>query len=320
MDGGGLCAAPDSRFGNYVFSLNLIKALGLYDKQNQYSVYSFCSKPSDLKVEGNLNYKVLRPRKFWMSARVSIEENLQKKDIFLALNQAVPTTSAKLLGFSHGLSFHYHSSLYPKSYSKLRKQLEILIKTASRIIVSSSKVKNELKSNFGKTSGISVLPCGIPFDFQTYTKRKRKKFFLFVGIDHPIKNVAFIQKAFNEFKMDKRFSEYKLLKVQSTKVSRAKLKKLYQEAAGYLTSSLYESFNLPVLEALSQNCPVVGLRSAIIPELEKYVSIAKNPQDFVELMKKLSMGNSKSIDRKRLKEEFSWSLYVSKLTDIYLSI
>ena len=45
-------------------------------------------------------------------------------------------------------------------------------------------------------------------------------------------------------------------------------------ATALLTASHYESFNFPVLEALSQGCPVIGLKSAIIPEFKPYVNLA----------------------------------------------
>jgi len=95
------------------------------------------------------------------------------------------------------------------------------------------------------------------------------------------------------------------------------LKKLYQRATALLTASYYESFNLPVLEALSQNCPVIGLESAVVPELSSYVHKAKNLKEFVYWMKKVVNGQTKKIDMKRLREEFSWKTYVSKLIETY---
>ncbi len=317
IDGGGLCTNKDSRFGNYIFSQNLIQALNLYDKVNHYAIYSFCTKPQGLKLNQNFDYRRLFPKKLWMLLAVSLQERTTKQDIFLALNQAVPKTEAKVISFSHGLSFYYYQELYPDLYSKLMKQLSAMNKKSRHIIVSSVKVKKELESLFGNKSKIIVIPFGIAFDLLTSVKRKRKKHFLYVGMNHPIKNLKFLDQAFREFKKDNKFKEYELIKLEKSTVSRQKLKLLYQEAAGYLTSSKYESFNLPVLEALSQNCPVIGLRSAIIPEFTDYVSLANNLPEFVKLMKEIASGNYRSINRSKLRKEFSWRSYVQKLVKLY---
>jgi len=83
-----------------------------------------------------------------------------------------------------------------------------------------------------------------------------------------------------------------------------------------LTASYYESFNFPVLEALSQGCPVIGLESAIIPELAPYVNLAKSEDEFIKLMKTVPVKpNLKLI--KYLKSEFNWKKYVKKLVKLY---
>ena len=107
-------------------------------------------------------------------------------------------------------------------------------------------------------------------------------------------------------------------KVETVRIqNRSKLKKLYKEACALLTASYYESFNLPVLEALSQNCPVVGLKSAIIPELKAYVSLANNQKEFVEKMLEAADAKSKTIDQNKLRHEFSWEKYIKTLRALY---
>lgn len=317
LDGGALCANQESRYGNYIFSSNLIQALDSYDGDNRYTIYSFCDKPEELELLGKTVYKQLTPKKMWMKLRISLEERVNRQNIFLALNQAIPTTSAKIIAFSHGLSFYYYKALYPDSYNVLMKQLRAMSKRSKYIIVSSQKVKKELKRILQNPVKIMVIPLGIPLDFLTYKKKMRKKYFLNVGMNHSIKNLEFLTKAFLEFKKNRRFSDYKLIRIEKSNLSRKKLKQLYQEAAGYLTSSLYESFNLPVLEALSQNCPVVGLRSAIIPEFDDFTNVADNMRNFISIMKKIADGNSRKIDQAKLRNEFNWKKYVKKLAKLY---
>ena len=317
IDGGGLCARPESRFGNYIFTLNLLRALSSYDNSNQYVIYSFCQKPGELKFNNNFIYKSLLPKKFWLSLRVSLEEQLNKSNYFLALNQAIPKTSAKTITFSHGLSFYYHKKYYPDSYSTLIKQLRSIKEKSTKIIVSSSKVKREMEEVLNINDKIEVIPYGVPYDFLTHKKFKKEKYFLYVGMDHPVKNLDFLREVFAEFKKDERFKNYKIILIKNSTISRNKLKIVYQKSTAYLTASFYESFNFPVLEALSQNCPVIGLDSAIIPELNSYVNIARNQYEFIVLMKKAALGKSKPIDLKKLRQQFSWQKYVKKLLKLY---
>ncbi len=321
IDGGAICGR--NQFGNFVVTKNLVEAITLYDNLNEYYLYSFCERPFWLKTKKNIHYLKLLPRHFWMNFRVSTEEIFCQKDIFLALNQATPFfTLAKIIAFCHGLSFYFYPQFYSDSYWQLKKQLETMVKKSAYILVSSQKVRNELITIFPKIEKkIKVLSFGIPFDFCDKAKnknqnREREKIFLFVGMDHPIKNIAFIKRAFSEFKKDYRLSDYKLYLV-TKKITRDGLKQLYQKATALLTASYYESFNLPVLEALSLGCQVIGLESAIIPELTSYVNIAQNREDFVEKMRLIAMGQRKNIDEKSLKENFSWRSYFNKLRSLY---
>ncbi len=309
VDGGGLGGKLGERYGNYIFSENLIKALLRYDKKNHYFIYTF---------------DTLKPRFAWSKVRLSIEEIKEKKDVFLALNQAIPLyTSGKRISFCHGLSYYF----FPKYYSlkdnlRLRNQLDEMIFKSDIIVVSSERVKQELETiavKYSTKTKIVVIPFGIPFDMlnkrllRRFTPRNdTKPYFLFVGMDHPIKNIKFIR---NIFKKAGKFKNYEL-KIITENCPRKKLKNLYLNATALLTASYYESFNLPVLEALSQGCPVIGLKSAVIPELQPYINLANSQEEFVRFMKKIpKKPDVKSINQ--LYTRFDWKNYVEKLVKLY---
>jgi len=303
VDGGALNQKNNRHFGTSVFSENLVAALKKYDKNNKYFIYTFDN---------------LKPKLFWLKGRVSVEEFTRKKDVFLALNQAIPLfTSGKIISFCHGLSYYFCPQYYSKKdVIRLNEQLKEMIKKSNIIIVSSQKVKNELvlMYQYIKTK-VVVLPFGIPFDMKRNKEKKRMKFFLYIGMDHPIKNIDFIKEAFKKFKGSKEFKDHKLILVTKN-CPRKKLCRLYKNAAALLTASHYESFNFPVLEALSQGCPVIGLKSAIIPELKPYVNLAGNIESFVEKMKKITKKpDARSISR--LYGRFNWENYVKNLVKLY---
>ena len=326
LDCGALCS--DIQFGTRTFTENFIKAVSLYDKKNKYVGYSFCScnyKYRNIKIQRLLSFS-------WMNLAIPIEQLFRPADYFYALNQAIPLyTKAKIISFSHGLSFYYYPKLYKNDFNYLSNQLYAMIKRSEIIIVSSIRVKKEFDEIFPKHPLIKVIPFGIPFDMPLLKLRQasvnKQKFFLFVGSNDPIKNVKFLVDMFLEFIKDKNYKDYKLYLVgefeQYAKInqnilsfpslSRGELKKLYQSATAYLTASFYESFNFPVLEALSQGCRVIGLESAIIPEMKEYVRIVNSKNEFKAQMKIIEKNAyfNPTI--------FSWKTYIKHLATFQTS-
>ena len=326
IDAGALCGINS---GNNTFTLNLIKAIGEKDKKNNYILYSFCKIKKCLKLNKNFIYKNLQPKYFWNDGALKFEQINNQTDIFLGLNQAFPKSSSKKIIFSHGLSFIYFKDLYAVNYKRLNKQLNKMLKDAKLIVVSSTKVKNEFGKLFSKSKNIKVLNYGIPYDFLTTKKVKKNKYFLNVGNNHPIKNIRLLIKCFNSFvkQVDDTYrlyivtdKKYTFIKdrniIQLTKVSRKTLKRLYLYAKGYLTTSSYESFNLPILEALSQNTPVVALKDSYIPEMRKYINTAQTTNEFIKQMDLINTSKNK-INIYQLKKDFSWDKYVEELIKMY---
>lgn len=326
VDVGALCGKES---GNHTLTVNLINGLKKYDKKNDYILYSFCKNKKGLKFPKNFNYKNLQPKYLWTEVALRYEQVINKTDIFLGLNQAFPKSSSKKIIFSHGLSFIYFKALYGENYKRLKNQLNKMLKDDKLIVVSSIKVKNEFKKIYNKSINIKVLNYGIPIDFLKNQKVKKKKYFLNVGNNHSIKNIRLLIKCFNSFikLVDPTYKlylvtdkKYKFIKdknvIQLTKLSRKALKKLYLYSKGYLTTSYYESFNLPILEALSQNTPVVALKGSYIPEMKKYINTAKTEVEFIEQMGHLR-DLKMYINIPQLKRDFSWKKYVEELIKMY---
>lgn len=314
VDAGALCQTQKT--GNFTFTENLLKALFLYDKTDDYIAYTFCRE--NISKE-NIKYRLLQPSFGFLKLRIAIEELINKKDIFLALNQGLPLFGPnKIISFCHGLSYYFFPQYYSKhDVCKLKKQLALMISKSNKIIVSSVKVKDELISIFPKNKNIVVLPFGIPYDVSDRQPVSRKeKLILVVGAGQKIKNIDFIIKSFDILKQDKDFQDYKLVLVgDKNKPLREELTKLYSKASALLTASHYESFNFPVLEALTSGCPVIGLDSAIIPELKQYV-VVTNKENFIEKVKQTII-SPPAIDYDKLKKEFSWREYINNLIELY---
>lgn len=332
VDGGGLCLTSHKQFGNYTFSANLLTALNMYDIGNDYTVYTFGKNRYDKPVNSHILFRKL-PQKAWMKLHISLSEFIRPKDVFLALNQAIPIyTKAKIITFSHGNSFLLHKQLYKDDYDRLKAQYDEYIKRSDYIIVSSQRVKDEIlaREHHAKLEKkIVTLPFGVPFEFLTFEKQKRQPFFLFSGMNHPIKNIDFILQAFYHFRQGKNYNHFKLYLVgpylhyasDDVKVfphlSATELKELYVTSTAYLTASHYESFNFPVLEALSQECPVIGTMSAIIPEMQPYCQIAHNQEEYINILRSAAAEKCTVVSKEDIVEQFSWDTYVKSLVELY---
>lgn len=328
IDGGALCAPEGKQYGTYRFTTELLKALSLYGKHD-YIVYSFCTIPRT-KQEKELHYKAITPSFGWNRIRLPLELQSTKPDVFLGLNQALPWGfKGRKIVFSHGLSFQYYPEYYKVEFSRLQSQLLSYVKNADSIVVSSNKVSQEMKEVFPDlTKTITTLPFGFA-PIEKKVIRKPKLFFLYVGSDQGIKNVSGLLHVFTEFWKKNKASRFKLLLVGTNRTNlppcveqisfanHKKLQELYQDATAYVSCSFYESFNYPVLEALSSNCPVIALKSAIIPEQESFVHTADTMEDLEFLMVKASQGAFEKETPSAVERIFNWKHYISQLEKLY---
>ncbi len=327
VDAGALCST--NKFGTYIFTENIITALSAYDKENSYTAYLY-KRAFRIGDYPRVLPKVLKPTFGWMAGRVSIEELIRPNRVYLGLSQSIPWfTRAKVISFLHGLSFFLHKDLYQDRYEALKDQVMFATARSQNIIVSSSRVKRELEEHFGYADAV-VLPFGVPFDMEILgtIQKNVRPYFMFVGMNQPIKNIDFLIKAFLIYREEATNKDCELLlvgnhqnlaskenNIRVVSPTRAELKQLYRNANGYLTSSLYESYNLPVTEALLQGCPVIARSTAIIPELRSHVQIADELEDFVQKMKRTH--KKRTTINEELIKEFSWRSYVNKLTSLY---
>lgn len=328
LDAGALCSNPEGQFGTYTFTHNILMAFNLSRNKHTYIAYGFCKKPYvwDMK---HIKYRRLQPSQAWMSVRVPIEELLIKPHIYMGLSQASPLmTPARIFTFLHGLSFLKYPQYYPDSHIKLKKQLMDALTKSEQIFVSSERVKEEL-AKVGRHQNVQVIPFGIPHDMQKVIQVERRKQFIFVGMNHPIKRVKFIVDAFMTFRSNRKYKDYELLLVGDFKnyeqkgivsieyANRTDLQKLYAQSQAYLSASYYESYNFPILEALSQGCEVVATSTAVIPEMRQFTHIADTKEEFVQRLIKVANRRSSKNIQSQLRKDFSWNKTIKIITSYY---
>jgi glycosyltransferase involved in cell wall biosynthesis len=239
-------------------------------------------------------------------------------------------------------SYCYHK----RTISEQRKSFS----RADKIIAISNNTKNDLMSFFNiDEKKIEVIYLGV--NKNIYTSKERiinKKYILFVGARKKYKNFSRLLNAFSliikkdmpELKLictGKPFDRDELREIQAFGVrkeqvcsrfySDEELQNLYQNAELFVFPSEYEGFGLPLLEAMSNNCPVVCSNASCFPEVAgdaaEYFS-ANSVEDIYSSLKKVLFSDE---ERKRLItngkkrcEEFTWEKTAQKHIELYESL
>ncbi len=312
------------KVGVYRFALNLLENLAGIDKKNKYLLYSFDPIPKDIldKFDANWTNLMLRPKKGWLSLRLSLEFLQNKQDIFLGLGQALPLLHPKTsITFVYDLAFELYPQFYADSYKKLSLQTKFAVKNADKIIAISKATRDDLvklyqadpdkitviypgvgSSTIGGVSDNVVPQSEESRSLPRHHRRRNFKYFLFVGSYKPGKNIANIVKAFELFLKETK-KPYHLVLAGSNYwghvvdagngggrsvkimgyVPEKDLPGLYKGACAFVSPSCYEGFGMPILEALAAGVPVITSDRGSIPEVTNDAAILIDPDDIGEI-------------------------------------
>lgn len=111
--------------------------------------------------------------------------------------------------------------------------------------------------------------------------------------------------------------------------SQTKIAELYRNALVYVSASAYESFSLPVLEAMSCGCPVVTTGNVGVLEYakDKYNALivkVNNSQDIsrkvFEILRNKSLTEQLRVNGLKTAEEFDWSNIVDKILHLFKEV
>lgn len=109
-------------------------------------------------------------------------------------------------------------------------------------------------------------------------------------------------------------------------VNEATLFRLYKHAYCLLYTSRYEGFGLPLIEAMSVGCPVIGANISCIPEIVGDAAILVNPDSPNELSRAILDLDLQNVRTKLIADgfirssAFSWDISASKHMEVYASI
>jgi glycosyltransferase involved in cell wall biosynthesis len=180
-------------------------------------------------------------------------------------------------------------------------------------------------------------------------------YLLFVGSEHPRKNLPTVVRAFAALKREPRFRELKLVKIGSPGgpeapfractlaalaelglesevvfregISDEELARWYSGAACFVLPSLYEGFGLPPVEAMACGCPVVVSTAGSLPEIAGGAALLVEPCDAGALPDAVRRTVTEAATRKELIDrglrraaEFSWERTARETLAVYAAV
>jgi glycosyltransferase involved in cell wall biosynthesis len=217
---------------------------------------------------------------------------------------------------------------------------------ADRIICVSQKTKDDFLKYHPdiKEQKIKVIYHGINTE-ENKTKKVSnlpKKYLLFVGRRKGYKNFANMVKGIKNILKEKDIylvcvgeeftpqendflSFYQIKnKVKHFYANDDQLKYIYKNALMFIYPSLYEGFGMPILEAMSQKCPVALSNSSCFPEIAQDCGFYFNPVDpsSIEKTIKKIIENKKETNKKikqgfQLCKTFTWEKTAQKTIETY---
>ena len=227
------------------------------------------------------------------------------------------------------------------------------VQRADHIICVSESTKSDLSEILNiPLSSISVIYHGYTFSGAKLNNSASApliegQYILFVGLRGGYKNFALLLNAFgedchlkNEFKLVcfgggafseeeiEHISKYGLLQqVISTHGNNDVLLNLYQHAAVFVYPSLYEGFGIPILEAMSMECPVACSSTGSMPEVAGQAAVYFDPMSKESIAKSINdvvyspekSASLKSLGLKRC-AEFSWEKCARQTAEVYKSL
>lgn len=231
--------------------------------------------------------------------------------ILLNLGNTAPLLYNRNIVTNHGLAWMF----YPEAFSKkfvywYRFMIPRILKRALAILTVSYSAKEELIDTFKlEEDKVHVIYPGVSSIFSPGSGNF-KNYILYVGNIQSYKNLHTLIYAYSTLKRVEKDIELWIVGVSDGGVFRKytdfrtaiscgqgirflgfkrdqELVSLYREAICLVLPSLYESFGLPVVEALACGCPVVASDLPAIREVAKDAVLYTNPRDPDEIAEKV---------------------------------
>lgn len=334
--------------GEYAFSL--LHQLSLLGNSNtKFVIYLKHSPRSEMPKENDFwHYRIVKPAKLWTQIGLPLDlyTHLPRPNVFFSPSHYAPRFSPIPTVVSiMDVSYIYFPSLFhKKDLYQLQNWTKYSVKNAKMLLTISEASKRDIIKIYNiPEKRIVVTHLGLK---ESYNKSMTmnvlqnkyhitEKYILFVGTLQPRKNIeklieafSFVVKKHNDISLvivgkpgwlyesilaaPKKFGIEKAVKFVSF-VPDEDLADFYKNAICYILPSLYEGFGLPVLEAMSHECPVITSNISSLPEAGGDAALYVDPQSTEDIAQKMTQLIENPSLRKELIEKgkkqikkFSW--------------
>ena len=358
----GLDARSLHREGVGRYIRELIKSLGKIDRENQYIIFLDSEKLQGLEITENFKLVITEPQiRFHKIGHVLKDIHREKLDVFHALDHwYIPIKpSCPVISTFHDLMVKtYPASLPVKSrfYSKIATRVAIGL--SSWIITISEFNKNEILKNYRyKKNNISVIYNGASENFKPIANKdpnffKNKyginaNYFFYAGSMRKYKNLSTIIKVYANLNKETREKhdlviaarhehEYLNLKALAQSLNldnkvhfvgylkEEDIINFYNYSIAFITLSLYESFCLPVVEAMACGTPVIAPNNLSFSEITQNIGILVEPLHVKEVSLAMERMTHDNILREslifkglKLSKKYNWETNANEVRNIY---
>ncbi|MFA5769953.1 MAG: glycosyltransferase family 1 protein [Patescibacteria group bacterium] len=333
--------------------------------ETQFEVYLKNPPLTDLPEENNyFKYKVVHGNFLWSQIYLPIYLYLHKNiNVYFSPAHYLPRfCPVPQVVTIHDLAYLY----FPEDFTKkdlwqLKNWTRFSIKKASQIIAVSKTTKKDVVKNYGvDETKVSVVYNGFEKTVEEKTSTveersgktaevKLKKYILFVGTIQPRKNLEVLIDAFDKFSLTN--ADFKLVivgkkgwlyesifeKVKSMNledkiiftghVTDEEIISYYKNAFCLALPSFYEGFGIPMLEAMSYDCPTIVSMTSSLPEVGGEASLYFDPKNSDDLLEKLNaLYKNKQLRKELISKgkqrikDFSWEKCGKETLDVLLNI
>lgn len=343
-------ANVEKKVGVSVYTLNLLRYFSkVADQEHCFIVYLKNSPSLELPEENDyFKYKVIKGSFLWSQIYLPIYLSTHREiDVYFSPAHYLPSfCPVPQVVTIHDLAYQY----FPNDFTKkdlwqLKNWTRLSVKKANKIIAVSKTTKKDILKIYNVDEAkVTVIYNGyekkdqisdIKDQNDSLKIKNNEKFILFVGTIQPRKNLSVLIDAFNKFLEQNKnfklvivgkkgwlyediFKKVKTLKLEdkvifTDHVTDEELVWYYQNAFCFVLPSLYEGFGIPILEAMSNNCPTIISMNSSLPEVGGEASLYFDPKNSDDLLEKIeTLQKNKELrkelitkGKKRIKE-FSW--------------
>lgn len=271
------------------------------------------------------------------------------------------TTLHDLSGFFYHDNYS-KTPIMSRYYKHLKSEVGFTLKHSDKIIVISEFTRSEVHKYYKNVDNDKMITIGMspdtrkqvyPVDEEILNKFQIKEpYLLSVSVVRPHKNYEFLIKVFNGLKEKyniphqlvicggmgneiKEFEENAFLKETENSKYKNDIKylgytdnkymsTLYNKAEIYVTSTVYEGFGMPILEAMYYNLPIACSDAASLPEVGGNGCVYFNPYDvddavdnIYKLISDKELQNSVKASQHERLDYYSWDKVAQKILELY---